>query len=257
MRVYHFISEQYGLEDIKFRRLKIALLDELNDPFELMGTDLSDDQFHQGMKDMKNHLSKQRGILCFSEIWDNPVLWAHYANGHKGLCLGVDVPNELLMKINYRDERLSPDEFIAYQNAVGSDLENEMDDYIGYPINWENPETKERDFVTIVRQRLGEVIEEDETGQTFIKKILSTKFSHWSYEREYRVFAPLSKEINGRYYYYFSDDLKLKEVIVGIRSYVTRKKVEEMLGEIANIVSIFKVREDLRRFAVVRDENLF
>ena len=257
MRVYHFINEQYGLEDLKLKRLKIALLNELNDPFELMGADLSDNQFHQGMIDMKNYLSKKRGILCFSEIWDNPVLWGHYASGHKGLCLGVDVPNELLMKINYRDERLSSDEFIANQNALGDDLENEMDDYIGHPKNWEEHETKKREFVTIVRQRLGEEIEKDETSQAFVKKILSTKFSHWSYEREYRVFATLSKEISGLYYYYFSDDLKLKEVIVGIRSHVTREKIEEMLGEIASSVSIFKVREDLRRFAVVRDENFF
>lgn len=28
------------------------------------------------------------GILCMSESWDNPILWAHYANKHTGICVG-------------------------------------------------------------------------------------------------------------------------------------------------------------------------
>lgn len=28
------------------------------------------------------------GILCMSEAWDNPILWAHYANKHAGICVG-------------------------------------------------------------------------------------------------------------------------------------------------------------------------
>jgi len=38
-------------------------------------------------------LVKPKGLLCFSRHWHNPVLWAHYADSHKGLCLGFDVPD--------------------------------------------------------------------------------------------------------------------------------------------------------------------
>jgi len=36
MRVFHFVNEEHGLDDLRKRRLKIAALNELNDPFELL-----------------------------------------------------------------------------------------------------------------------------------------------------------------------------------------------------------------------------
>lgn len=37
MLFYHFTKGKYGLEDIRLRRLKIATINQLNDPFELLG----------------------------------------------------------------------------------------------------------------------------------------------------------------------------------------------------------------------------
>jgi hypothetical protein len=39
-----------------------------------------------------NHFaSDQRfGVVSLSEIWDNLLLWSHYANCHKGFCVGFD-----------------------------------------------------------------------------------------------------------------------------------------------------------------------
>lgn len=86
MRVFHFISEQFGLEDIRRRRLKIATLNELNDPFELFGVNLSDEALRQAFRAMKHELAFKRGLLCFSRNWHNPVQWSHYAAKHTGLC---------------------------------------------------------------------------------------------------------------------------------------------------------------------------
>ena len=36
MRLYYFTGQKYGLDAIRNRRLKVARIDELNDPFELM-----------------------------------------------------------------------------------------------------------------------------------------------------------------------------------------------------------------------------
>ena len=41
MRVYHFLSEQFGMDDLLKKRLKIATLNDLNDPFELFAVSLS------------------------------------------------------------------------------------------------------------------------------------------------------------------------------------------------------------------------
>jgi hypothetical protein len=107
MRVYHFLNQAFGLKDLRERRLKIARIMELNDPFEFLGVDLSDRDFRKAMKATKKELSKTKGILCFSKNWNNPVQWGHYADKHKGLCLGFDVPDHRLSKVDYVEERLA------------------------------------------------------------------------------------------------------------------------------------------------------
>ncbi|MCW7493560.1 DUF2971 domain-containing protein [Leptospira sp. 2 VSF19] len=38
------------------------------------------------LKENMTALSKEYSIVCFSKVWDNHLLWSHYANAHKGLC---------------------------------------------------------------------------------------------------------------------------------------------------------------------------
>ena len=78
---------------------------ELNDPFEFLGIKLSDRGFRQALMETKRQLSETKGLLCFSKTWKNPVLWGHYADRHRGLCLGFDVP-KTFEKINYVRLRL-------------------------------------------------------------------------------------------------------------------------------------------------------
>jgi Protein of unknown function (DUF2971) len=42
--------------------------------------------FDQGRKIFQNAI----GICCFSETYDNILMWAHYADGHRGFCLEFD-----------------------------------------------------------------------------------------------------------------------------------------------------------------------
>jgi hypothetical protein len=107
MRVYHFVNLEYGLEDLRRRRLKIATLNELNDPFELFGVNLSDTALRQAFRRMKDQIAINRGLLCFSKHWRNPVQWSHYAGKHSGLCLGFDMPDIYLKEVNYSGRRLA------------------------------------------------------------------------------------------------------------------------------------------------------
>lgn len=106
MRVFHFVNEQFGLEDISKRQLKIATLPELNDPFELFGARLADEALRRAFRAMKDQLALNRGLLCFSRDWHNPVQWSHYAARHTGLCLGFDIPDEHLGQVSYSRKRL-------------------------------------------------------------------------------------------------------------------------------------------------------
>ena len=107
MRVYRFLDEKYALKSIEERRLRISRIMELNDPFEFLGAHLADRDLRRGMQAMKKELSKNRGLICFSQRWRNPLLWSHYANRHRGICLGFEVPKGLLGRVEYVKDRIS------------------------------------------------------------------------------------------------------------------------------------------------------
>ena len=45
------------------------------------------------------------GILCFSKTWDNPVLWSHYADRHRGIALGFDINSDMVQAVTYKKKR--------------------------------------------------------------------------------------------------------------------------------------------------------
>jgi hypothetical protein len=106
MLVYHFVNANHGLDDIRRRRLKVATLRELNDPFELFGVSLKDDELRRVLQTLKEKLADALGLLCFSKTWRNPVLWSHYAASHAGLCLGFHVPDDHLHLVSYSRRRV-------------------------------------------------------------------------------------------------------------------------------------------------------
>ncbi|WP_158380679.1 DUF2971 domain-containing protein [Paraburkholderia fungorum] len=97
--------------------MKISLFEELNDPFELLPHILLSREHRQVAEVLREHLSKQRGVICFSTEWTNPVMWAHYGVKHYGVCLGFDIPDELAMRINYEPNRLDFNFDLSAPNA--------------------------------------------------------------------------------------------------------------------------------------------
>jgi hypothetical protein len=120
VRVFHFTSAKYALEAIRGRRLKIATLGEVNDPFEFHAANLGDKALRAAFVKAKEAFAKTRGLLCFSRSWQNPLLWSHYADKHSGLCLGFDVPDSNLRPVTYIRRRL-PVDLSALTNATQLD----------------------------------------------------------------------------------------------------------------------------------------
>jgi hypothetical protein len=203
MRVYHFLSPEYGLKDLREKRLKISGIMSLNDPFEFLGVDLSDIETRNKMQELKHKFSKSIGIICFSENWNSPVQWAHYANNHQGICLGFDIPDHRLLKVNYVNERLTLSRSVT---------------------------------------------------KAEMREFLSTKFSHWSYEKEYRIFSKLGTPEDGLYYENFSKEIILKQVIIGVKSKITKNNIKDIFGD--GEIEIFKVRSAFKSFSMVRNQAI-
>lgn len=104
-RAYHFVPLCHGLDDLRQRHLKIAQLDELNDPFELWAIAQPNQHLRRAFRATKRLMAEEHGVLCFSLDWHNPLLWSHYADRHRGLALGFDVSEEILKPVSYVNAR--------------------------------------------------------------------------------------------------------------------------------------------------------
>lgn len=93
------------------KRLYGAKYDSLNDPFEgILLTKIED--LPSSLCERKRELQKERNdsrICSLSETHDVNLMWSHYADGHKGCCIELNViPNERWHKlsVNYSDRSL-------------------------------------------------------------------------------------------------------------------------------------------------------
>ncbi len=197
----------------KSRLLKISTIDKLNDPFELMGVAFNDPDYHLRHVLMRDGLAGYMGLLCFSKSRKNPVQWSHYADRHRGLCLGFDVTSEV-HKVNYTARRLKSD----------------------------------RDVLEAVTPE----------AEAYMHRLLTTKFHHWSYEEEYRLFCQLRDDNkdphSGLHFYNFDEHLRLREVCVGPLSGVTRRQLSDAIGDLMDVAT-FKTRLAFKTFQVVKQKD--
>lgn len=211
MKLYYLTSAQFALSNLAMRRVKISRFSELNDPFELMAANLSDDAERRAMQGFHDQTDAFKGVICFSSKWENPVLWGHYADKHRGMALGFEVTRDLLFEVKYENSRF--------------DLPRDP------ATNYAKPE--------------------EET----IHQILSTKFSDWQYENEWRFFVELSeaKLESGLYFEEFSESLKLIEVILGAKCELPIEKVQSLINAMGLTAKVIKAKIARDEFKVVVD----
>lgn len=111
MQLYYFTKLQYGLASVRDKRIKISLYDSLNDPFDFLGVATDSKAQEDELQKLRDELSAKSGIICLSETWKEPLMWGHYANSHKGVCLGFEVRAGHYQKIDYRATRPKLSEF--------------------------------------------------------------------------------------------------------------------------------------------------
>lgn len=147
-------------------------------------------------------------MLCFSGGWHNPVQWSHYAEKHRGVCLGFDVPDGLLTPVKYAK---NPPQ-----------------------LNWNAIEAG------------------SEAGEAEMIRWASTKFEHWAYEDERRLFLALEEaDDDALYFADFTSDLLFRELLVGPESTISHADVRHALNGLKN-VEVWKTRLAFRGYKVVR-----
>lgn len=106
MRLYHYTNAEFGLIALALQRLKLARVFEVNDPFEFRGFDLTDDRTRAAVELTREQFAPSHGMICLSRTWEEPVMWSHYSDRHRGICLGFDADDEATVPVEYVAERL-------------------------------------------------------------------------------------------------------------------------------------------------------
>ena len=209
MRAYKFLDEKYGLKDITERRVKVSTFVDMNDPFELIGSRWS----HVGAEEaIDAYSAAEYGAMCLSKNCTDPLLWAHYADKHRGMCLGFDIPDDphVVHSVNYADERELQDPYLLLKSVASQPLE---------------------------------------VALTATMRKLLLKYKGWQYEDEVRLFKRLEKGLT--FCLFDDEDFALKQIILGLRSTVSKKTIVNRLRGYNRDVEVLKATLSGERFQII------
>ena len=114
-QLYHFLPTKFALKAIERRQLKAADLDRVNDPFEALVMAFDSREYEDAFLTFRKDILGRYGTICFSQTWEEPLLWGHYADSLKGICLGFecfyDDRTDIIREIKYVPQRINVSEF--------------------------------------------------------------------------------------------------------------------------------------------------
>ncbi|MDB5435478.1 MAG: hypothetical protein JWR47_1735, partial [Phenylobacterium sp.] len=161
MRVYHFLPRCWAFDDLRRRRLRISNLESLNDPFEFLGFALPDKVMRARVLNWRRQLAQRNGLLCFSRAWSSPLLWSHYGERHRGMCLGFDIPDTLVHSVRYVAARGSAKLLARIDADEAGDIAAEaMQDLLFMKFKGWEYEDEVRAFVRLDRDESGEYFQD-------------------------------------------------------------------------------------------------
>lgn len=152
---------------------------------------------------------KNFGVTCLSEINDDILMWSHYASSHQGFCLEFDTTTYPFRRTN-NDEQDAALEKVYYSDS--------------YPM------------ISLKYIALNQI-------PTLPQGLLGIKSSHWSYEREWRLFS-MSGNIELAY-----DKTALTGVYLGCK--ITEENKEIIKSILGNSVPIYEMQRSTTEFKVI------
>jgi hypothetical protein len=148
------------LDDIRRRRLKLSKIDDMNDPYEWECVCSDHEPSQLALDRNKKQTVEEYGVLCFSLSWNDILMWSHYGERHKGMCLGFDVPDELPKRVTYCKEPLVVGNLTSASTVEQLNMVVDVNGYAKYD-GW----TYEKE----VRIHGPRVKMDEETGKYFVK----------------------------------------------------------------------------------------
>ena len=98
--LYAYMKSKYALSDLVHLRLMTSEAANTNDAFEyawkiVASNPLYSDRIPEVSKNVKSRYQREYSeilkMICFGDSSANDLLWAHYADNHAGVCIGVEL----------------------------------------------------------------------------------------------------------------------------------------------------------------------
>lgn len=172
MKTYYKYTSNLGITYFNEPKIKISNPAYLNDPFESESDDelfsaVNENLDRMNIQDYKNNgrellnaFLKSNGIVSVSETPRNLLMWSHYADEHRGLCIG------------FSDQIFSDAKKPNKPIHVVAEYEPQKVNYDNYRFD------KHKEYASNATESL--------------KKYLLTKGDDWIYEKEHRFIIPFS-----------------------------------------------------------------
>lgn len=137
------------------------------------------------IRHFKKHIQVKLGahayIISFTKAFNDPVMWSHYANQHKGFCLCFNINNNYIISRKNGNKKLKNE----YQLHKVDYKKNNLitDAFYGFPESVNGSPVSKKEI-------------ENHWGN--VQKSFLTKYKSWAYEDEYRIleYNPFSAEVN-------------------------------------------------------------
>jgi hypothetical protein len=215
--LYRYLPAEAAIKTIESHSFRVSRLLELNDPFEWSpGLESIQpealDLARWCMARFLDELNEKMGIISFSSVVRDPILWSHYADAHRGVAIEVScLIDESLHKVEYTNSRpVIPSRCIH------------------------DPVAHEKELLQI------------------LQKYFRQKSPSWSYENEYRAVASLAscRPCGGMFQLNIPDNF-VTRVILGVRSSTSPTYVRRALqmNGFPN-VQLVKATQNLRTYDI-------
>jgi Protein of unknown function (DUF2971) len=156
------------------------------------------------------------GVQCFSELFDNPLMWSHYADAHRGFCIEYDLNVLDLAFGNCSQFAMSPTIYTSW----------------------------------LPKFDLNEVLF---SPKEVTHKLYATKSAYWAYEREQRLiyFGDSPSGADKGQFVKLPNGLKITSIIIGQNA---SADVREKLSTVAKTlkVALEQMSTDERSYSLVK-----
>lgn len=153
----------------------------------------------QKVKDARNNAL----ISCFSKRYDSILMWSHYGDKHKGICIEFDRPDKDFLDVKYSKKRCK------------FDLEDTTRRVLGYMLSNEEVDVNDKGLIRCI-------------SKPFIVKSLD-----WKYEEEVRcILSPNSECVSTL------EELSLYKIPTNISKIYIGCKVDKTSEEYKNLITL-------------------